>query len=579
MRALLLILALSVATVAPAQEIQWPPEGSPVCTANGDQVRLKERASNPGQAQGFLWNTGGLADTVRGSSMGDYPPTGGCGGVLWSFSDPIVANTLTSAPLHQPFLLGCPCSPGPDPVAFAWIGRAGGSDEVVAYFPGFDSSSPAIIHTAVAGTVASATLAANGPWPTFDIDSTVVVAWSEATGPAAQVVAQRVNLRTGEMLWNGGTPIAVAATGTPQSSPHAARLSDGSTLIVWLEDRGAGPDVYAMRVMIDGTQAVGWPPTGLALESRAEASSELHLVEGGVYEQGPPVAVWQESGARFGGGSSVVARRLLYDSGLPDPAWSDSGVVLTTSRTVAHLEDVHAGVVVWSDSRAATPLNPTDLYAQEFGTSGAPNPGWPADGAPICTAPGRQDHARTDGTLFAWEDQRSGVTKVYATERTANGQIPCCSWLADGNPVALADGEQRNPVVDRGHVAWEDSRNLATTGIDIYGQIFNSEGRNVDVGAPSLAAAAMLRDPWPNPARAATNVHLDLPRAAHVQVNVFDLLGRRVRTIATGDRPAGPNEWTWRGIDDAGRRVAPGLYHVRAMIDGAALTRSVVLVR
>ena len=63
--------------------------------------------------------------------------------------------------------------------------------------------------------------------------------------------------------------------------------------------------------------------------------------------------VWQETGARFAGGSSIVARHLQFD-GLPDPAWSDSGRVLTSSTTVDRLEDVQPGTILWSDSRAAT---------------------------------------------------------------------------------------------------------------------------------------------------------------------------------------------------------------------------------
>src|SRR5262249_51135455 len=147
----------------------------------------------------------------------------------------------------------------------------------------------------------------------------------------------------------------------------------------------------------------------------------LHLVKA---LNAVPFVIWQESGARFGGGTSIVARKLLAD-GHPDPAWTDSGVVLTSSPTVDHLEDVQPGRVLWSDSRAATAANPTDLFAQSFDSDGLPVAGWPASGIALCTAPGRQDHARMSSSSlsYAWEDRRSGVPKVYVASLTPNGLL------------------------------------------------------------------------------------------------------------------------------------------------------------
>jgi flagellar hook assembly protein FlgD len=61
-----------------------------------------------------------------------------------------------------------------------------------------------------------------------------------------------------------------------------------------------------------------------------------------------------------------------------------------------------------------------------------------------------------------------------------------------------------------------------------------------------------------------------------VHLAVYDLLGRRVRLIAEGALEPGAHDWDWRGTNDAGTRVHAGLYHVRAVVDGVAATRSVV---
>ena len=48
-----------------------------------------------------------------------------------------------------------------------------------------------------------------------------------------------------------------------------------------------------------------------------------------------------------------------------------------------------------------------------------------------------------------------------------------------------------------------------------------------------------------------------------VDIVVFDLQGRAVRTIFHGSRGPGRYRAEWSGTSDAGTRVPPGIYHLR----------------
>ncbi len=71
---------------------------------------------------------------------------------------------------------------------------------------------------------------------------------------------------------------------------------------------------------------------------------------------------------------------------------------------------------------------------------------------------------------------------------------------------------------------------------------------------------------YPNPFRAAqgTRFHLQLPEPVELQVTIFDVLGRVVKEIAEGNYAGGVHEWHWRGDNQTGQNVAPGVYILRS---------------
>jgi hypothetical protein len=79
----------------------------------------------------------------------------------------------------------------------------------------------------------------------------------------------------------------------------------------------------------------------------------------------------------------------------------------------------------------------------------------------------------------------------------------------------------------------------------------------------------------PNPFRAATSVSLTLVAPAMVSAEVYDLAGRRVRTLAPA-LLSGAAEIRWDGARDDGAPARPGVYLVRVRTGGAEFTRRVI---
>lgn len=100
------------------------------------------------------------------------------------------------------------------------------------------------------------------------------------------------------------------------------------------------------------------------------------------------------------------------------------------------------------------------------------------------------------------------------------------------------------------------------------------------VSVPGAVALALrLAAPAPNPATLSTRLTYSLPVAQSVRLEVLDLQGRSVRTLASGPHPAGSHTRTWDGTGSGGARVPPGLYLVRLATGSGVRTVSVSLMR
>jgi hypothetical protein len=86
-----------------------------------------------------------------------------------------------------------------------------------------------------------------------------------------------------------------------------------------------------------------------------------------------------------------------------------------------------------------------------------------------------------------------------------------------------------------------------------------------------------LEPPYPNPTRGAVSIDYQLRTDQHVRISVFDVLGRRIRTLVNERQPAGPHTVRW--AMDAGGDMASGLYFVRMEAGPTRTSRQILLVQ
>jgi hypothetical protein len=83
----------------------------------------------------------------------------------------------------------------------------------------------------------------------------------------------------------------------------------------------------------------------------------------------------------------------------------------------------------------------------------------------------------------------------------------------------------------------------------------------------------------PSPVRSTARLQLALARSMQVHVAIYDVFGRRVRTLLNGAVAAGSRPLLWDGRGEQGAPVSSGIYFVRATCPAGRQVVRIPLIR
>ena len=190
---------------------------------------------------------------------------------------------------------------------------------------------------------------------------------------------------------------------------------------------------------------------------------------------------------------------------------------------------------------------------------------------------GRGDYETTAALLTEWapfvgsELVGRALTLVEAHAEAAAGRYAEASALVESAAVTEPEAEAQAALwmLAEVYAARTDggggsARGGASTGASRDGTTAVA-GKTAEVGTvPTEASLAV----YPNPSAGQALVAVALPQAAEVSVVVYDVLGRRVATLAEGRFEAGTHRFRFHST-----RLPAGMYLVRAEMEGPATAR------
>jgi hypothetical protein len=96
---------------------------------------------------------------------------------------------------------------------------------------------------------------------------------------------------------------------------------------------------------------------------------------------------------------------------------------------------------------------------------------------------------------------------------------------------------------------------------------------------PILPKTFALHQNYPNPFNATTQIIYEVPKTAHVKIDIFNIIGQKVVTLIDCEESAGVHAIEWNGLDRSGDRATSGVYLYRLTTDNFTSEKKMVLLK
>ena len=224
---------------------------------------------------------------------------------------------------------------------------------------------------------------------------------------------------------------------------------------------------------------------------------------------------------------------------------------------------------------------------------------------PVSTSDGSSDHVQViatsqsdpsavDTTRFVVVSQNAVLVSLFVTpDSVALSPGDSVKFVAEGTdqfgrdfnftPQWSATGGSID--VEGLYIAGNQTGTFQVTATDPNTQITAQAVVLIDVSvaveedAAEVPTEFRLYQNYPNPFNPETQILYDLPKAAHVRIEIFNILGQRIKTLVDEQKPAGAYSLIWDGRTDNSEAATSGVYIYRLKTNEFVKSRKLLLLR
>ncbi len=350
--------------------------------------------------------------------------------------------------------------------------------------------------------------------------------------------------------------------------------------------------VFAKRINPDGSTAVGWPESGIALSDyqnwdNIQYNSQAVLTDAGL------AVVWIDYRIDF---IASIYGQLISPSG--DLLWNPEGVEMFP--TAFEQQDVrlayHNGItLIWRQIEETNPDN-CSIKMQKYDLSGQPL--WGENGVDIAPMDTVYDYDEPALALFP----NGGMLAIFYRQHYDWHQDSKGLMYRYINPdgtmayeaITFTDGYDEtysHKIIvtnNEAYAVWQETDMYSSQDgrcEDTYPATYmiNAQKFSSPVGLDSddliPFSGLVLEQNYPNPFNPLTSIGFSLKKPSDATLSIYNLKGQKVKTLQKGWLDKGRHTLVWDGNDDRGNPCSSGIYYYRLNASGESRTQKMLLLK
>jgi len=575
---------------------------------SGKSEIYAQRINSYGNA---MWTTNGIAICTLDSSFNPVIASDGSGGaiIVWesfrgiSMTTDIYAQRVNSNGIKQWNLNGSPVAvdvfdqdtiamtnDGFGGVILTWQDYRSNNGNADIYAQRLNSSGTSL-WTTNGVIICDQSAEQRGPKLINDGNGGAFITWYDNRAGDYDIYTQRISKEGVALYTTNG--VATCTKATDQIVPDICSDGAGGVIITWYDYRSTTDyNIYAQR---QGPElAIMWTVDGVVMNNNvAYAQIKPKIVSDGL---SGAIITWTDYRTNIN--TDIYAQHVSYSGAL---LWTATGVIISTAAgdqiKPRIAGDGNGGAfITWEDYRSGN----ADIYLQQITSAAAIT--LTDGGFAICTAINNQQNPMiisdgNSGVIVAWEDFRSGNNfDIYesGTNLTLPVELSSFTFIISAQNINLkwsTSSEQNNLGFDieRKTITenWSKIGFIKGQGTVHFPSNYSFEDKNLQTGKYyyrlkqkdnngnfeyySLTGYAEIGIPfrnnisqnYPNPFNPVTRINFEIPKDSRVNIAVFDLSGRLIKTIVNEFKTAG-----YYTIQFDASGISSGVYFYRFKIEG-----------
>jgi len=154
--------------------------------------------------------------------------------------------------------------------------------------------------------------------------------------------------------------------------------------------------------------------------------------------------------------------------------------------------------------------------------------------------------------------------------------------------VSNASPTENNTIIRglRDDTLWYAMKRLSIAGNSLSGwnAMFRAQfvyyvATGIEEIAEELPDSYTLKQNYPNPFNPTTKIEYSLPKSGNVKIVIYDILGKKIKTLVDQIEQKGSYSIIWNGEDDLGNKAASGIYFYRMEAGGYTAVKKLNLLK